>query len=252
MKVSQIEALLMPSAISPSSRTNQLSVTNSKIRLRQTLKSVKLWRKSLPDTIPIYIGDNTQGWIILMGEIKKLNMKNVFVTHVNPPNSDNFARGGAGYAETLTILQTLEIFSLENKSFIMKSNARYFIFNWKLIIDRLPKDFDFAAWPSPDLNFLETGFYVAKVEALVKGLPCILETIDETKDIFVEHLYLEHVTQRKEKLTVFQFAPAIYGQRGHTGRKENYSSEAFAIYAIVFMRNCFIHLVRTRLFSKPK
>jgi hypothetical protein len=71
----------------------------------------------------------------------------------------------------LTILQTLEIFSLENKSFIMKSNARYFIFNWKLIIDRLPKDFDFAAWPSPDLNFLETGFYVAKVKALVKGLP---------------------------------------------------------------------------------
>jgi hypothetical protein len=72
------------------------------------------------------------------------------------------------------------------------------------------------------------------------------------KDIFVEHLYLEHVTQRKEKLTVFQFAPAKHGQRGHRGRKENYSSEAFAIYAIVFMRNYFIHLLRTRLFSKPK
>jgi hypothetical protein len=101
----------------------------------------------------------------------------------------------------------------------MKSNVRYFIFNWKLIIDRLPKDFDFTAWPSPDLNFLETGFYVAKVEVLVKGLPCILETIYKTKDIFVEHLYLEHVTQRKEKLTVFKFAPAIYGQRGHTGER---------------------------------
>lgn len=236
MNINEIKALVLPSSIEPSASTHLLSVMNGQIRLKQTLVALKKWRKSLPDSIPILIGDNTPGIDRLREAIRDIGLVNTHVFDVKPISQSDFARGGAGLSECNTILTIIRSAKLNESELVMKSNARYFILNWKLLLSRLSNKANLAVWPGGNLEYVETGFFIARVQSLVNGLPNVMLEIDETQGIFVEHLYPTIVQNIESELHFFQFPPSIQGVRGHTGRREGRLSEAYAIYAAIKIR----------------
>lgn len=246
MNIHQIDAIVMPSSVEPSSSTPLLSILNGEIRLKQTLISIKKWRKSLPISIPILIGDNTSGIEKLRIAVEKMGLENIQIYAVMPIPEVDFRVGGAGLSECNSILSIISSAKLKSNDIIMKSNSRYFIFNWKLIVQRLPDSFQLAVWPGGNLNYVETGFYLSRVGNLTTGLPKIMREINEEEGVFVEHLYPSMIENIKSDMALFQFPPAIRGVRGHTGRKEDRKSEAYAIYSAVRIRNLTKKILKVR------
>ena len=237
MNVTEIKAIVLTSSVNPGVSTHLLNIVSAEIRMKQTLDSLTRWRNSVPVAIPILIGDNSAGFSQLVTNVKHAHLENVYVIEVHPISDSQFSIGGAGLSECNTILTILEYSKLNKADHILKSNARYYVYNWKSMVEGLPSKTRLAVWPGGSLRYVETGFYVSQVDTLVNGLPNIMPRIDEKNGIFVEHLYPTLVDGHLNQVDLFQFPPAIRGVRGHTGRKEDWKSEAFSIFIIVSVRN---------------
>lgn len=246
MQSTDLKALILTSTISPGASTHSLKIVNQELRLRQTVSAIRRWRKSLPESVPIIIGDNSSGFGELVRQVERYKLKNVRLISVTPVPQKEFQIGGAGLSECNTILTILQSSELAGTDLVLKCNARYFVFNWKVILDRLPIDTQLAFWPGGSLKYVETGFYVAQVDILLRGLPTIMPAINESSGIYVEHLYPTLLGENQSGINLFQFAPAIKGVRGHTARKEDWTSEAFAIFAVIKLREQLKRLLRRK------
>jgi len=233
--MAKLDALLLPSAVAPSPATPFQSLVDPKIRLAQTVRAINYWvRRAEKLKFKIMVVDNTD----FANEIKTglsekaLNSPYLEIHNVPKLLPRDIARGkGAG--ETSTLIAGLALLNLPNHAIVAKVNARYITTNGLYLIDELEDDFDFAAWPRPRLDSVDTTFFAGRVGFLSDAFSFVYEKTDDLKEDFVENLYADFSIRNKNcKYIRFNYSPAIKGQSGTTGSKASPLNE-FRIVSLV-------------------
>jgi hypothetical protein len=122
-------------------------------------------------------------------------------------------------------------------------------FNGLYLIDELEDDFDFAAWPRPYLDSVDTTFFVGKAGFLQQAFAYVYAETDDLKEKFVENLYADYSIRNTAcRYQRFNYSPAIKGQSGTTGSKASPLNEFRIVSFIVRVRKVFR---KTLSFIKP-
>lgn len=247
--MAKLDALLMPSAVAPSPNTPYQALVDPNIRLSQTIKAINYWvpRASRYD-FRIMVVDNTNFAEQIKAGLSDRTLKSsqLEIHDVTPLTLEDIQRGkGAG--ETSTLIQGLELLNLGASANVAKVNARYITTNGLFLIDELENDFDFAAWPRPHLDSVDTTFFVGKAAFLKEAFEFVYEETDDLKEKFVENLYADYSIRNSMcRYQRFNYSPAIKGQSGTTGSKANPLNEfrvvSFVVRLRKTMRNLFSFL----------
>lgn len=233
-----LDVLLMPSAVAPSPETPYQALLDPKIRFEQTIASVKRWaRLARKYGFVIVVADNT-GYSsrIEAATINLLPTGQLLVIDVPTPTAESTARGkGAGESESL--LFALQKLKLHPDSIVAKVNARYYTTNGYFLISEIDTDFDFAAWPRPQLDTVDTTFFAGKAGFLEKYIARIAVEVDDLREQFVEVLYADYSIRNADCAYVrFNYAPATLGQSGTTGAVASRWNEARTVSLVVRLR----------------
>ena len=233
--MAKLDALLMPSAVAPSSDTPFQALLDPRVRLSQTVKAINFWvGKAHRFDFRIMVVDNTNFAKGIKSALpqKTLNSSLLEIHDVPPLLSQDILRGkGAG--ETSTLMAGLALLDLPDHAIVAKVNARYITTNGLFLIDELEDDFDFAAWPRPRLDSVDTTFFVGRVGFLDDAFKFVYEKTDDLKENFVENLYADFSIRNQNcRYMRLNYCPAIKGQSGTTGSKASPLNE-FRIVSIV-------------------
>jgi hypothetical protein len=237
--MARLDALLMPSAVAPSPSTPFQALTDPHVRLMQTVKAVNYWvRKAEKLNFRVLVVDNTNFASEIKSNIsKKLLSSSHLEIHDLPPLSPRDIARGKGAGETSTLIAGLELLDLPGSAVVAKVNARYVTTNGLFLIDELNENFDFAAWPRPYLDSVDTTFFVGKVHFLQKAFQFVYNETDDLKEKFVENLYADYSIRNPEcRFERFSYSPAIKGQSGTTGSKANPLNEFRVVSFVVQKR----------------
>ena len=118
-----------------------------------------------------------------------------------------------------------------------KVNARYFTTNGYFLLSEIEYDFDFAAWPRPLLDTVDTTFFAGKAGFLEKYISRIAIEVDDLREQFVEVLYANYTIRNSECQYVrLNYAPATLGQSGTTGAIASRWNEARTVSLVVRLR----------------
>ena len=237
--MAKLDALLMPSAVAPSTDTPFQALVDPRIRLNQTVKAIEYWvGKAHRFNFQILVVDNTNyaNEIELALPRKIRNSSFLDIRNVQPLSPQDVLRGkGAGEASTL--LAGLALLDLPANSVVAKVNARYIATNGLYLIDELEEDFDFAAWPRPRLDSVDTTFFAGKAGFLDKAFRFVYEKTDDLKEDFVENLYADYAMGNQDcRFIRFNYCPAIKGQSGTTGSKASPLNEFRIVSQVVRFR----------------
>ena len=237
--MAKLDALLMPSAVAPSPNTPFQALVDPDVRLKQTIKAINYWvqRASRYD-FRIMVVDNTNyAEQIKAGLSNRIINSSLLEIHDVTPLSPEDIKRGKGAGETSTLIQGLEFLNLGANSNVAKVNARYVTTNGLYLVDELENDFDFAAWPRPHLDSVDTTFFVGKVAFLKEAFEFVYEETDDLKEKFVENLYADYsIRNSKCRYQRFNYSPAIKGQSGTTGSKANPLNEFRVVSFVVRLR----------------
>jgi hypothetical protein len=241
--MARLDALIMPSAVAPSPSTPFQALVDPKIRLSQTTKAVTYWVKlAEKNDFQVLVVDNT-GYAkeILHSLGNRISASSKLTVIDVPPVSEGDIKRGKGAGETSTLIAGLNHLNLPERSIIAKVNARYITTNGLFLIDELDESFDFAAWPRPHLDSVDTTFFAGKAGFLSKIFANVYTETDDLKEKFVENLYADFSIRNDTcKYVRFNYCPAIKGQSGTTG------SHASPLNEFRMVSN----LVRFRKFSR--
>lgn len=236
--MSKLDVLLMPSAVAPSSDTPFQALLDPEIRFRQTISSIKRWAKlARKHNFRIVVADNTGyasrieeavGDILPSGQLR--------VIDVPSPTAESTSRGkGAGESESL--LFALKQLALHPDSVVAKVNARYFTTNGYFLLSEIENEYDFAAWPRPLLDTVDTTFFAGKAGFLEKYISRIAVEVDDLREQFVEVLYANYSIRNREcRYVRLNYAPATLGQSGTTGAVASRWNEARTVSLVVRVR----------------
>jgi hypothetical protein len=237
--MSKLDALLMPSAVAPSPDTPFQALVDPKIRLAQTVKAINYWvRHAEKLNFKILVVDNTN----FASEIKAGLSKSVLLSsnleiHDVPPLLPQDVFRGKGAGETLTLLAGLALLDLPDQAIVAKVNARYIATNGLFLIDELEDGFDFAAWPRPRLDSVDTTFFAGRLGFLSDAFKYVYARTDDLKEDFVENLYADFSIRNQDcKYVRFNYSPAIKGQSGTTGSKASPLNEFRIVSSVVRCR----------------
>ena len=232
--------LLLPSAVNPPSSMPFLTLRDEDARLKQTIRALKYWsrfqnHKSV--SLRVVIGDNTGGADQLsMNCMKFFAPGNLTVMDVPPPAQETINRG-KGAAETSAMLYMLQNYSFEAGDTVGKMTGRQICTNAIDIFESLETRPKFAAWPRPNLETVDSRFYLGDPDYLLDILRIIYEETDDIQGLFVEELYARHcLWKNRGGFELFKYEPAILGQAGTTGTKLSPLSEANLIAVLVKLR----------------
>jgi hypothetical protein len=237
--MAKLDALLMPSAVAPSLSTPFQTLVDPRVRLRQTVKAIDYWaRRAEKFNFKVLVVDNTNFATQIQAQFSKklVNSKHLKIIDVPQLSPQDIARGkGAG--ETSTLIAGLQILDLPANAIVAKVNARYITTNGLFLIDELNPDFDFAAWPRPNLDSVDTTFFAGKVGFLHKSFQFVYQETDDLKEKFVENLYADYSIRNPDcKFERFSYSPAIKGQSGTTGSKASPFNEFRIVSFVVRIR----------------
>lgn len=247
-----IDALIMPSAVAPPVSTPFQALTDPSIRLNQTLRAIDYWVNVAEKRhFRILVADNTQFATAIKKSLSKKARKSRFLEIIDvPPVSDFDTSRGKGAGETSTLRRALEHLNLHNDAIVAKVNARYITTNGIYLLDEIDNIFDFAAWPRPLLDSVDTTFFAGKVKFLREAFEFVYENTDDLKEDFVENLYADFSIRNPTcRFVRFNYCPATKGQSGTTGTNASPLNE-FRMVSLLLrirkrMRNYFS-------FLKPK
>jgi len=232
--------LLLPSAIKPPSSIPFLALRDEGARLRQTIRALKYWsrfqnHKSVD--VRVVIGDNTGSADILAQKCMKFfKPGNLTVMDVPPPEQETILRG-KGAAETAAMLFMLQNYSFEPGDIVGKMTGRQICTNAIDIFESLETKPKFAAWPRPNLETVDSRFYLGDPDYLREILESIFRETDDLQGLFVEELYARFcLWDNRGGFELFKYEPAILGQAGTTGTKLSPLSEANLIAILVRLR----------------
>lgn len=232
--------MLLPSAIKPPIDMPFLTLRNESHRLSQTVKALKYWsryqnRKDFE--LVVIVGDNTGAAKLIEEKSRNFFSEgNLIVLDVPVPDSEVVARG-KGAAETAALMFMLENYDFSEDVVVGKMTGRQVCSNaidLFLSLETLP---NFAAWPRPNLESVDSRFYLGSARYLKSVLPVIFRETDDLKGIFVEDLYAKYgIWENRGGFELFKHEPAILGQAGTTGTKLSKFSEANLVAMLVRLR----------------
>jgi len=250
--MAKLDALIMPSAVAPSTKTPFQALVDPKIRLAQTVKAVRFWT-NLAEKLDfqIVVVDNTgYAEAIKVGlpassrESQKLQIIDL------PVISDADIARGKGAGETSTLISGLNHLNLHENAVVAKVNARYITTNGIFLIDEIDSEFDFAAWPRPRLDSIDSTFFAGKVQFLREAFQFVYAETDDLQEKFVENLYADYSIRNSNcNFVRFNYSPAIKGQSGTTGSKASLLNEFRLVSFVVRFRK---RIRETFKFIKPK
>ena len=235
---SVLDVLMMPSAVAPSAHTPFQALLDPEIRFKQTISSIRRWAKLAKKyNFQIVVADNT-GYASKIESASQglLPAEQLLVFDVPPPSAESTARGkGAGESESL--LFALQKLKLNPESIVAKVNARYFTTNGFFLLSEIENEFDFAAWPRPQLDTVDTTFFAGKAGFLERYIAMIAVEVDDLREKFVEVLYADYsIRNRNCKFVRLNYAPATLGQSGTTGAVASRWNEARTVSLVVRIR----------------
>ena len=237
--MAKLDALLMPSAVAPSPDTPFQALVDPKIRLGQTVKAINFWVKRASQLdFRVMVVDNTNfAEQIKAGLSHRILKSSLLEIHDVTPVSMEDIQRGKGAGETSALIQGLELLNLDASANVAKVNARYITTNGLYLIDELGDDFDFAAWPRPHLDSVDTTFFVGKVAFLEKAFKYVYAETDDLEQKFVENIYADYSIRNSEcRYQRFSYSPATKGQSGTTGSKANPLNEYRVVSFVVRLR----------------
>ena len=240
--MAKLDALLMPSAVAPSPDTPFQALVDPKIRLRQTVSAINYWvRRANRFGFKIMVVDNTNYAEQIKAALPKRTLNSrLLQIHDVPQLTLNDIQRGKGAGETSTLIQGLALLDLPGDAIVAKVNARYKTTNGLYLVDELESNFDFAAWPRPYLDSVDTTFFVGKVRYLTTAFDFVYTETDDLKEKFVENLYADYSIRNPLcRFQRFGYSPAIKGQSGTTGSKASALNEFRIVSSIVRCRKQF-------------
>jgi len=249
--MAKLNALLMPSAVAPSPDTPFQALVDPGIRLGQTIKAINYWvRRANKFNFRIMVVDNTNFAEQIRAALPQRTLKSQLLEiHDLPRLAPEDTKRGKGAGETSTLIQGLALLNLSPNANVAKVNARYITTNGLYLIDELEDDFDFAAWPRPYLDSVDTTFFVGKAGFLQQAFAYVYAETDDLKEKFVENLYADYSIRNTAcRYQRFNYSPAIKGQSGTTGSKASPLNEFRIVSFIVRVRKVFR---KTLSFIKP-
>jgi hypothetical protein len=236
--MAKLEVLLMPSAVAPNSDTPFQALLDPDIRFKQTVSSIKRWSKlARKHDFRIVVAENTgYGQKIREATANLLPQSQLQVIDVPSPTAESTSRGkGAGESESL--LYALTELRLHPETIVAKVNARYFTTNGFFLLTEIDSQFDFAAWPRPLLDTVDTTFFAGKAGFLEKYISKISVEVDDLREKFVEVLYADYSIRNSEcRYIRLNYAPATLGQSGTTGAVASRWNEARSVSLLVRVR----------------
>lgn len=250
--MARLDALIMPSAVAPSPATPFQALLDPKIRLSQTVKAVTYWVKlAEKNQFQVLVVDNTNFASEINNALKPRIASSDRLKVIDvPPVSPEDVNRGKGAGETSTLIAGLNHLNLPGDSIVAKVNARYIATNGLFLISELDENFDFAAWPRPRLDSVDTTFFVGKASFLSQSFSSVYAETDDLKEKFVENLYADYSIRNGDcRFIRFNYSPAIKGQSGTTGSNASPLNEFRMVSNLVRLRK----LLRSTLhFLKPK
>jgi hypothetical protein len=249
--MAKLDALLMPSAVAPSPDTPFQALVDPKIRLRQTVSAINYWvRRANKFGFKILVVDNTNFAEEIKANLPRRTLSfPLLEIHNVPKLSLEDIQRGKGAGETSTLMQGLVLLDLPDDAIVAKVNARYKTTNGLYLIDEIEGDFDFAAWPRPYLDSVDTTFFVGKVSYLTSAFDFVYSETNDLKEKFVENLYADYsIRNARCRFQRLSYSPAIKGQSGTTGSKASALNE-FRI--VSFVVRCRKQFRKTLSFIKP-
>ena len=250
--MARLDALIMPSAVAPSPDTPFQALTDPITRLSQTVKAVSYWVKLAEKrNFQVLVVDNTNYAHAIRNSLSsKISASTKLQIIDVPPISENDIRRGKGAGETSTLIAGLSFLNLPPEANVAKVNARYITTNGYFLIDELEDDFEFAAWPRPHLDSVDTTFFVGKANYLERAFAFVYEETNDLQEKFVENLYADYSIRNPQCNYVrFSYCPAIKGQSGTTGSNASPLNEFRMVSILVRVRKS----LRLALhFIKPK
>lgn len=241
--MAKLDALIMPSAVAPSPDTPFQALVDPKIRLRQTVGAINYWvRRANKYGFKIMVVDNTNFAEQIKDALPKRTLNSPLLQiHDVPQLTLKDIRRGKGAGETSTLIQGLAQLDLPGDAIVAKVNARYKTTNGLYLIDELESDFDFAAWPRPNLESVDTTFFVGKARFLKLAFFHVYEETDDLKEHFVEKLYANYSIRNPEcRFQRFSYCPAVIAQSGSTGRKTHPLNESRLVSGLVRSRKLLV------------
>ena len=242
----------MPSAVRPSTRTPFQALVNPEIRLKQTVKASRLWiRRAKSIGFRIILGDNSGSAGAIARELNLDPIEREFfkIKELDAPSNEDIERG-KGACETLSLISLLGDDWIDKNSVVAKCNARYFVTNGCLLVERLTRSFDFAAWPSAKFDKIDTTFFIGRRHFLESILPSIYAETNDVKGLVVETLYAKSSIHSPNcDFERFSYMPAIRGQSGSTGATESFLNESRLVSSLVRSRQ---KIRNTLNFVKPR
>lgn len=250
--MAKLDALIMPSAVAPSPETPFQALVDPKVRLRQTIEAITYWVKLAEKfNFQILVVDNT-GFAAQIQDGLKSRISassNLQIVDV-PALSQADIKRGKGAGETSTLIAGLKYLNLEPNARVAKINARYINTNGMFLIDELEDDFDFAAWPRPRLDSVDTTFFVGKADFLEKAFEFVYKETNDVAERFVENLYADYSIRNSNcEFIRFNYSPSIKGQSGTTGSNASPFNEFRMVSFLVQKRKS---LRKTLFFLRPK
>lgn len=248
--MAKLNALLMPSAVAPSPDTPFQALVDPHIRLGQTVKAIRYWvRQANRFNFKIMVVDNTNFAEQIKAALPQRTLKSPLLEiHDLPLLSSEDTKRGKGAGETSTLIQGLALLNLPPNANVAKVNARYITTNGTYLIDALTDDFDFAAWPRPRLDSVDTTFFVGKAGFLQHAFSYVYDETDDLRERFVEKLYADYSIRNSEcRYQRFNYSPAVIAQSGSTGQKTHPLNESRLVSLLVRYRNFFV----SRMVNSP-
>lgn len=233
--MAKLDALLMPSAIAPSQNTPFQSLVDPNIRLDQTVNAIRFWvNQAHKFNFRIMVVDNTNyAEDIKRGLTRKILSSPLLEIHDVPVLSPQDVKRGKGAGETSTLQAGLGLLNLPNEAIVAKVNARYIVTNGLYLVEEIEGNFDFAAWPRPHLDSVDTTFFLGSVRFLNDAFKFVYEKTDDLKQDFVENLYADFAIRNPNcNFVRLNYCPAVKGQSGTTGSKASPFNE-FRIVSFV-------------------
>ena len=249
--MAKLDALLMPSAVAPSPDTPFQALVDPGIRLRQTVDAINFWvRRAERFNFRVMVVDNTSYAKQIRAALpKRISKSDLLEIHDVPQQSIQDIKRGKGAGETSTLIQGLARLDLSQEAIVAKVNARYKTTNGLYLIDELEDDFDFAAWPRPYLDSVDTTFFAGKARFLKSAFDFVYLETDDLKEKFVENLYADYSIRNPScRFQRFSYSPAIKGQSGTTGSAASALNEFRIVSFIVRLRK---QSRKTLSFIKP-
>ena len=225
--MSKLDVLLMPSAVAPSPDTPFQALTDPDIRFKQTVASIKRWAKlARKYDFTIVVADNTGYASKIEGATNTLLPRHQLLgIDVPTPTSES-------------LLFALQKLKLQPELIVAKVNARYYTTNGHFLISEIEEEFDFAAWPRPRLDTVDTTFFAGKAGFLETYIARIAVEVDDLREQFVEVLYADYSIRNIEcKFVRLNYAPATLGQSGTTGAVASRWNEARTVSLVVRIRS---------------